>query len=238
MTGNAALPGFIEVIFYDFDGVLVESNQVKIDAFRRLYAPHGEAVVERVIAEHVRQEGISRTVKIKRFHQEFLGIELSEAEQAELAETFSGMVEEAVVACDAVPGAMQALAMPGERRQFVVSGTPEEELRRIVAARGMQDHFQGVHGSPRTKMEIVGGLLRDLRVAPERALFVGDAITDFEAARHTGVPFLGRVPEWRDSPFPAGTPVTRDLWPLARLLGAALIAASGGAPSGDMPHEF
>lgn len=237
MTDGAALPGFIEVIFYDFDGVLVESNQVKADAFRRLYAEHGDDVADKVVAEHIRQEGVPRGVKIRQFHKEFLGIELSDAAHAELAETFSAMVEDAVVACDPVPGAMQALGIPGDRRQYVVSGTPEDELRRIVAARGMEDHFEGVYGSPRSKGEIVRELLDRLGQAPERALFVGDATADYEAARETGVPFLGRVAEWRDSPFPPGTPVVRDLWPLARLLGAALLVAGSSHP-GDMPHEY
>ena len=78
MTNAEVTPRDIDAVFFDFDGVLVESNEVKIDAFRRLYASYGEEVVEKVIAEHVRHEGVSRVVKLERFHREFLGIDLDE----------------------------------------------------------------------------------------------------------------------------------------------------------------
>lgn len=210
-------PHDIGVIFFDFDGVIVESNEVKIEAFRDIYAPYGEDVVARVLEEHVRQEGVSRVVKLERFHREFLGITLDKAALADLAARYCSLVEEKVVACAAVPGARDALqAWQARCPLYVVSGTPQEELRRITQRRGLAGHFRDVYGSPRVKTDIIGGALADLGVAPERALVVGDSLTDYNAAMAVGARFLGRVPAWRESRFPAGTAVAEDLWPLAR----------------------
>lgn len=229
MTNAEVTPRDIDAVFFDFDGVLVESNEVKIDAFRRLYAPHGEEVVEKVIAEHVRHEGVSRVVKLERFHREFLGIDLDEDGVADLAQTYSEMVEDAVVACDAVPGALDALkAWAGRCPVYVVSGTPQDELRRIVARRGLDDFFETVFGSPRIKPDIVGDELTRIGIGAERALFVGDSLTDFDCAQAVGTRFLGRVPAWRESCFPGGTAVVEDMWPLAR---------AGGNDSGSMQPE-
>jgi phosphoglycolate phosphatase-like HAD superfamily hydrolase len=215
-------PRDIDAVFFDFDGVLVESNEVKIDAFRRLYEPFGNDVVERVIAEHIRHEGVSRVVKLERFHREFLGVTLDAAELADLAETYSTMVEDVVVACDAVPGAQEALeAWSGRCPLYVVSGTPQDELRRIAARRGMDGYFATVFGSPRVKPDIVGDELRRIGVAADRVLFVGDSLTDFDCAVAVGTRFLGRVPAWRESRFPDGTEVAEDMWPLALAGGAA-----------------
>ena len=206
----------IEIIFFDFDGVLVESNEVKIDAFRRLYEPHGQEIVEKVLKEHVRHEGISRVVKLERFHRDLLNIELDETGLAELAEIYSGMVEDAVCSCDPVPGSLDAIAAWRERCPlYVVSGTPQDELRRIADHRGMTDWFAQVYGSPRLKADIVGEVLSERGVTPDKALFVGDSLTDYDAAQATGTHFLGRVAPWRNSPFPEGTKIAEDLQPLA-----------------------
>ena len=222
MTAASVTPRDIDAVFFDFDGVLVESNEVKIDAFRRLYEPYGEDVVERVIAEHVRHEGVSRVVKLERFHREFLGITLDDDSLAELAQVYSGMVEDVVVACDAVPGAAEALdAWSGHCPLYVVSGTPQDELRRIAQRRGLDGYFASVFGSPRVKPDIVGDELRRIGVTADRVLFVGDSLTDYDCAVAVGTRFLGRVPAWRESRFPDGTEVTEDMWSLALAGGAA-----------------
>ncbi len=215
-------PRDIDAVFFDFDGVLVESNEVKIDAFRRLYEPFGSDVVEKVIAEHIRHEGVSRVVKLERFHREFLGIALDDDGLAELAQTYSNMVEDVVVACDAVPGAAEALdTWAGHCPLYVVSGTPQDELRRIAQRRGVEGYFQAVFGSPRVKPDIVGDELARIGVAADRVLFVGDSLTDYDCAVAVGTRFLGRVPAWRESRFPDGTEVAEDMWPLALAGGAA-----------------
>ena len=59
-----ALPRF-EAIFFDFDGVLVESVDIKTTAFARLYAGHGEPVADAVVAYHRQNMGTSRFVKFR-----------------------------------------------------------------------------------------------------------------------------------------------------------------------------
>ena len=212
-----ASSGEIDAVFFDFDGVLVESNEVKIDAFRRLYEPYGADVVAEVVERHVQQEGISRVVKLETFHRDLLGIDLDDTGLAELARAFADMVEDAVVACDAVPGAMAALdTWAAHCPLFVVSGTPQDELRRIIGRRGMEGYFQTVYGSPRKKPDIVSEKLGELGTEAGRVLFVGDSLTDYDCARDVGTHFLGRVPAWRKSRFPDGTIVVEDMWPLAR----------------------
>lgn len=216
----APSPAGIDAVFFDFDGVIVESNEVKIEAFRRIYEPYGDEVVEKVLAEHVRQEGVSRVVKLERFHRDYLGIELDAAGLAELADRYCALVEEAVVAVAEVPGARAALAAWRDRCPlYVVSGTPEDELRRIARRRGLDGYFRAVFGSPRRKTDIISAVLAETGVAPDRTLFVGDSRTDYDAAKAVGARFLGRVPAWRESCFPEGTDVAEDMWPLAQAAG-------------------
>ena len=161
-----------KIIFFDFDGVLVESVEIKNHAFRNLYAEHGEDIVKKVLAHHTEHGEISRAVKIRQCHLAFLGIDLTDEGLSTLAARFAEAVEDLITACPSVEGAMEMLtAVRKGRWLYIVSGTPEDELQRIVARRGMSPHFHGVFGSPRKKEEIIEAVLAHHYVAPGETFF-------------------------------------------------------------------
>jgi phosphoglycolate phosphatase-like HAD superfamily hydrolase len=203
-------------IIFDFDGVIVESADIKTAAFRALYRPFGPDVEAAAVAYHLANGGISRRTKIRHIHREHLGIDLTATELETLAARFSALVEDAVVAAPMVEGAWEMLErLDGRLPRFVVSGTPTEELTRIVARRGLVRAFTEVHGSPPEKPPIIRDILSRYRFAPADVVFVGDAMTDWRAAQETGIRFIGRVRESMANPFPAGVPVVPHLRGLA-----------------------
>lgn len=199
-------------VIFDFDGVIVESEEIKTRAFAAMYREHGPVVVEAIMAHHRANGGISRRKKIRWCHRTHLGIELDQAALDGLCRRFSAMVEDEVVACDWVAGAEQVLrALHGRLPLFVVSGTPHDELDRIFTRRDLHCWFVEVWGSPRGKPEIIEDILVRHRLDPSAVVFVGDSAADLRAARATGLRFLGRIADGRASPFPAGTPAITDL---------------------------
>ena len=210
-TGVTAIS--VDAIFFDFDGVLAESNAIKRNAYRTLYrdllpAERLDGVVDLI----VRREGVPRVEVITECHREFLGVDLESAEVDRLAAHFGELVVDGVVASDWVAGARAFLTrVAGAIKLFVISGTPEPEMQAVVARRGMADYFTAVRGSPPRKPPILRGLLDDHGLAPERCLFVGDAPADLEAATINRVPFLGRVAPGERDPFPPGTRTAPDL---------------------------
>ena len=218
-----------DAIVFDFDGVLAESVDVKTRAFASLYEPYGADVVKQVVAWHLAHGGVSRYEKFRHFHQAFLGRTLAPAEEAELGERFSALVEEAVIAAAWVPGAREFLEDWHARLPlYVASGTPEAELVRIIERRGMTRYFAGVAGAPRKKGAILRDFLGRSGVPPVRMLMVGDAMTDFDGAAESGVPFLGIAPAGAN-PFPPGVPVLSDLTGFAAFLQEATPALSEAA---------
>jgi len=184
-----------------------------------LYADQPDDVVNQVVAYHKSHEGISRVVKILHCHREFLGIELDGAEHDRLCRTYAGIVEEKVVSCPEIAGATQFLrTYMNKSRFFVVSGTPQDELRRITRQRGLAGYFEAIYGSPKAKDVIVNEVLESSGLAREDCLFVGDAMTDYRAAVATSVPFIGRVEKGDISPFPVETRTVSDLNGLAEVL--------------------
>lgn len=200
-------PLFIDrqAVFFDFDGVIVDSHHVKTRAFAALYAEDHPQVVDRVIAYHNANGGVSRHRKFEYFESALLGREPTPARLTVLAERFAAAVVDAVVASPEIEGAealLQALAR--QRTPCVVaSGTPEDELRLIVERRGLSRYFHAIRGAPTEKSEILAQTIGALGCDPGACLMVGDAMTDYDAACATGVPFLGVAPLGAPSPFPA-----------------------------------
>lgn len=183
----------IRALAFDFDGVLVESVDVKTRAFRRLFAPDGADVTERVVDYHLRNGGVSRFEKFRHIYREILARPLSDDRFQQLCDDFATLVVEEVVAAPEVPGANAFLRTYSPRYPlFVVSGTPATELRDIVARRSMTPYFREVLGAPETKGALLTGLLARYGLAPFELVFIGDAETDRRAAAATGVPFIWR----------------------------------------------
>src|SRR5688572_16139418 len=93
-----------DAIVFDFDGVLVESVDVKTKAFAALYDGYGSEVVSKVMQWHLAHGGVSRYEKFRHFHRAFLSKELSAEEEKSLGERFSALVEKAVIEAPWVPG--------------------------------------------------------------------------------------------------------------------------------------
>ncbi|MBM4339181.1 MAG: HAD family hydrolase [Deltaproteobacteria bacterium] len=197
------------VIVFDFDGVLLESAGIKTKAYAELYKAYGPEVVERVVRYDQRYGGFSRFEKIRYFHKEFLGKVLSHDEEMNLWNRFSELVEKAVRQAPWVPGADRFLSRYYRDAHFyIASGTPEDELSRIISGRQIGHYFKGVYGAPKKKEEIIGSILLESGVKSGEMVMIGDSITDYQGAMKAGIDFIGR--EHLEPIFPKEVMTIRD----------------------------
>ena len=75
---------------------------------------------------------------------------------------------------------------------FIVSGTPQEELELIIQRRRMGQYFCAVMGSPKNKVALFREVLSRFSLYPKETVFVGDAETDWNAAKTIGLAFFWR----------------------------------------------
>lgn len=204
-------PSAWDAIMFDFDGVLVESVNVKTEAFAAMYREHGQEIEQRVVAHHLANGGMSRFDKFRIYQAEYLNADASEPTIDDLASRFAILVEDSVATCAECPGGRQLLdALSGRVPLFVISATPTEELQRIVKRRDLAAYFEDVRGAPRAKRDHILELLGQRGYRAERTLFIGDAMNDYNAAKAADVRFVGRATHGVN-PFPPGTIVVDDM---------------------------
>src|ERR1044072_7964863 len=142
--GSLNIPPGLKAVIFDFDGVIVESVQVKADAFRRLFLDYPEQL-DTIMKYHMDNGGISRLKKFKHIYQEFIHQPLSEEKSQELGRLFTEYAYRGVVDAPFVDGAEEFLKKYDMKlKMFIISGTPEGELSDIVKERHLEKYFKGI----------------------------------------------------------------------------------------------
>jgi phosphoglycolate phosphatase-like HAD superfamily hydrolase len=183
----------LDAVIFDFDGVLVDSVEMKTLAFAELYRGYGETVQNKVVEYHLQNKGISRVHKFRYYQTDILGETVNEEGIHALCDQFSSLVKDKVISAAMIPGAEETLQFLHEHSvpMYVASGTPETELIDIINARKLQGYFKGIYGSPRTKTDILKDIILNNNYDALACIMVGDATEDYTAAYNNGCEFAG-----------------------------------------------
>ncbi|MDA0426962.1 HAD family hydrolase [Stutzerimonas frequens] len=190
-----ALSDYRSLVF-DCDGVLLDSNRVKTDAFYQAALPFGESAANALVRYHVANGGVSRYRKFEYFLSEIVRHEDMEPLN-ELLSRYAERVREGLLACRVADGLGELRSALPKSNWMIVSGGDQGELREVFEARGLSHYFSGgIFGSPTDKQEI---LSRELNcgnlVLP--AVFLGDSRYDYESAMKFGLDFVF-ISQWTE----------------------------------------
>lgn len=211
--------------FFDCDGVLLDSNPAKTEAFRLAAAPYGAAVADQLVEFHVANGGVSRQVKAQYLFDVLLGRPPHDGELDAFLEAFAtssiSALQDAPID-EAVGELLDNLRASGAST-FVVTGGSQQEVTDEFSRRGIGDMFDGIHGNPRDKLSIVDELFAS-GAARHPAVFVGDGVMDAQTATKFRLHFVfvRHWSEWHDaeSRLPEDSTIVEDLGALHLLLRA------------------
>ena len=186
------LPVRPQAIIFDFDGVILDSAGIKLDAYATIYADEDPAQVAELMRHARLHGGTTRRTKFAHYERALFGRSGDAASVERLSERYTRLVLGAVLRSAFIEGAQALLAAAQDKVDMhVVSGTPDAELRLVIAERGLAPFFGTVWGAPATKVAAFGRILRDHRYDPARVVAIGDAMTECWAAQELGIAFLG-----------------------------------------------
>lgn len=173
---------------FDCDGVLLDSNAVKTEAFRVACAPYGDNVAEAVVAHHITHGGLSRYAKFERLFTDVLQRPAEAGELESLLERFGKLTRQGLATSPTDPaaaGLLERIRAAGSST-YVASGGDRDEVRWALDRVGLARWFDEIHGSPRAKGEIVASIL-DRCGDPRDMALVGDSRIDMEIALEHGM---------------------------------------------------
>ena len=183
----------IKEIIWDFDGVILLSDDVRIYGFRKIFEEHSSENIEKIIEFHENNGGLSRYVKIKYFYEEILNKTITVDEVNRLAEKFSLIMKSALIDKQLLNSEWLELMKSIDQKYIhsIASGSDEKELNYLCNELGIAQYFKVIKGSPIAKKDLVKNILKRSRYNKTNFILIGDAINDKEAAESNDIKFIG-----------------------------------------------
>ncbi len=184
-----------KVIFFDFDGVIIDSMAVRDIGFEIIAKKvlDSQEIIDKFIAYHRYNAGLSRYVKIRYLYEQMLGLSITEEEVNIIASEFSNLMREKLTdkkylieeTVEFIKSYHKQVVM------HIVSGSDEKELNYLCKELGIAKYFKTIEGSPTPKNDLVMNILKKYDYNPKESILIGDSINDFDAANINGIKFYG-----------------------------------------------
>ena len=189
----------IKGVIFDLDGVLVSTDMLHFQAWKRLATELG--ITGFTEGDNMRQRGVSRMASLE-VVLEKSDKAYSQAEKEELAERKNGYYKELLKSlkpADVLPGAAETLKRLRERGVLIGIGSVSKNTPEILRRTGLDKLVDAVssglditHSKPHPEVFLVGA--RKLDLPPDECLVVEDADAGIEAANAAGMRSLGVGP--------------------------------------------
>jgi len=183
----------IKTIFWDFDGVIMDSMPIRDQGFLKVLKDYPEKQVNKLIAYHKANGGLSRYVKFRYFFEKIRKEDVSDEKIQDLAMRFSSIMLKNLKKPEfLISQTVNFIKHNNENyKMFIVSGSDQKELRQICKAVEIEQLFKGIYGSPTAKDELVKHLIDTENIESATSILIGDSVNDFDAAKVNGIEFYG-----------------------------------------------
>ncbi len=183
----------IKTIFWDFDGVILDSMPIRDFGFAKIFEKFDKELVDKLLEYHSLNGGLSRYVKIRYFYNELLGEDVSDEKVQELADKFSSIMKAELTNKKYLIGeTVDFIEKNYQNYNFhIVSGSDGKELNYLCKELDLTKYFKTIEGSPTPKNDLVKKILEKYKYDPKECILIGDSINDYEAANLNGIKFYG-----------------------------------------------
>ena len=189
---------------FDCDGVVLNSNQTKIDAYYAVAKKMGgsDAQAQAFVDHHVAKGSFPRNGKTEYYLTEIVKQPVTKAIMQQYMHAFEDVLDVTLMQCEVAAGLDALKAATPQAKWMLVSGGDQAELRRIFPRRQLAQLFEaGIFGGPDKKDEVLSREIANGNLQFP-ALFVGDSKYDHQAASRAGLDFVflsawTEVPDWQ-----------------------------------------
>lgn len=179
-----------DVIIFDCDGVLIDVNLLKCEAFGKAVEEYPSDIIEYFVEYCKNTFGVSRYIKFKDFFRDFAKEPFQEDKYNRFLENYASICKEIYQFASITPGCENLLSelLKLNKSLFVASGSDENELNEAFVGRKINKYFNGIYGSPKTKSECTSIILE--KNQNKKVIFIGDALSDMKTAKEHGLDFI------------------------------------------------
>ena len=176
-----------KIFVFDFDGTLVDSVNLKVDAYFKIFHPYciSDLVISSVLKEFPdlnRYETIQLIIdngKVK-------------ANPTVLSELYSSLVMDEILKAPNLEFATEILdfLLKGNYSVYLSSNTPQVALADIIEKKNWKCYFEGIFGYPHVKDATLKKIINSGNFLTDSVLVIGDGESDKIAAELNATDFF------------------------------------------------
>lgn len=181
-----------KTIVFDCDGVLLNSNKTKVQAYYNVAKRMGgtDAQAQAFVDYHIAQGSFPRNGKIKYYLENIVKQAETPALMQQYLEAFDQILESSLMDCELAGGFFALKEYTKQARWMVLSGGDQVGLRQIFDRRELFQYFEcGIFGGPEIKENVLAREIANGNIQ-RPALFVGDSKYDHQASTGAGLDFV------------------------------------------------
>lgn len=175
----------VKVIFWDFDGVILDSNEVRDKGFEIVLSGFPKEEVDQLLSFHRKNGGLSRYVKFRYFFENIRGEQIAEKDINNWAAKFSEIMLYSLKDKSLLISESNVFIRDHYQNYImhIVSGSDQTELRELCKSLEIDQFFKSIHGSPTPKNDLVRMIIEEYSYKSADVILIGDSINDYEAAK-------------------------------------------------------
>ena len=189
----------IKTIVFDFDGTLVDSNEIKRELFFEVserFIPDSSPRMEIILKESSQK---TRKDIFAQLLKDF-GIYVEETSGSfppshiitAMIDSYTVLAEKRVSEAAEIEGAGKVLQeLSDEYLLFINSATPTKTLKNIIHNRGWSSLFREIYGSHKSKIQNLQTIGQKMKLIPTDILMIGDSESDYISSKSYGCHFIG-----------------------------------------------
>lgn len=180
-----------ELLIFDCDGVILDSNILKIEAMKNALIDAGITASEVESCTNFFKDnfGKSRFYHIDHFVSDIIKLKASSIEEfkVNLLAAYSKQCKSLYLLANLTPFITEVLCT-STAIKYVASGSEQQELIDVFEQRKLDGYFTKILGSPEKKVNNVANILAEQ--PSTKAVMIGDAVSDLEAAKDNNIDFI------------------------------------------------
>lgn len=195
MTSNSDCTNIFktQIMVFDFDGVVIDSTEVKIDEYKNLFSQFtkNETTLDEITNIYKNSAGIPRETTLKKVFKEVFDKTVSNQEVESLSLNYSKQIFRRLEAIEPLKGFLEYLAIHKEINKHIISGAPNSDVCYLIKKLNLSKYFKSIKGGPLNKKNEIINIRKLAKVKAQNIVYFGDQKNDYIAAKSAGVGFIG-----------------------------------------------
>ena len=183
----------IKNILWDFDGVILDSMEIKCDGFLELFQEYDKNYLAKLEKYHYNNGGVSRFDKIRYFYNDIIKEDITEEKILKLADKFAILIKSKLYNKEnLITETVDFIEQNYKKYNFhIVSGAEHKELNNLCDNFELTQYFKSIEGSPTKKDILIKNVIEKFNYEKKETILIGDAMIDYHASVKNDIEFYG-----------------------------------------------